>query len=351
MQKENKARINCYSVERIDLAKYDNFVSKYGVIQQSSQWLKSRISKHCYPFVVMVENSREILGACGILYSKAFSNFLTGKFIIPGSPTLNDNINDKEKILEFLFSKIDEESKRRNVISIEWNTLWSQWKYKDILEKHNYQIKELKAWILNITNDEKEIYKKISSSHKRWINRAEKKYHITIYESNDVFSFYKLWKETYKRRNKNLAASTLRNLEQLYEFLAPKGMARIIFARKDNSLLCGNFVLYLGDTIYYLHGGSISGQRYGAPHLLHWNLIKNGIQKGHKYYHFGGSWSKYSDRVRKKHAMGIDEFKRRFGAIPITFYCGDKILSPFRHILHKKIRSLYYLYSNFLKKR
>ncbi len=326
-------------MDKINVSRYDDFVLKNGVIQQSSQWLKSQTNKHHYPLVIIVETPEKILGVVGIIYSKIFSSFLVGRFIIPGNPIIDKDIKNKKDIIELLFNEIDKEAKKRRVISIEWDTLWSKWEHRDVLKKYGYQIKELNGWILELTKKE-EVYEKMSSSHKRWINKASKE-NIKIYESNDLYSFYKLWRETYKRKGKNLPLSAFRDLKKIHTFLSSRNVVKIFFAEKEGRLLCGNFMLYYGDTIYYLHGGSISGQKYGAPHLLHWTLIKDGIQKGYKYYYFGGSWTKYSDENSKKQAEGINEFKRRFGAIPKTFYCGNKIISPFRKMYFEKMITFY----------
>lgn len=330
-------KTQCFNANEINKAEWNNFVSKGGTIFSSFEWVQMQADSRHEPLFFVVEDRDEIRAACAILNIKFISNFLIGKFIIQGNPIVKSNLNNYTQVVDLLFKCIEEEARKRHVISIEWNTLWSQWKDKDNLMRYGYQIKELRGWILDISGGE-EVYRKVSSSHKRQKNNAEKKYNVNIYESDDVHSFYRLWHETYRRAGKDLQLSSLEYLNRIYNFLAPKGMARIFFAEKDNQLLCGNLMLYYGNMVYYLHGGSISGKRYGASHLLHWKLIQEGMRK-YKYYHFGGSWAEYLNEKSKEQSKNINEFKIRFGASVKTFYCGSKVMSPFKEMLYKKIIS------------
>jgi len=90
--------------------------------------------------------------------------------------------------------------------------------------------------------------------------------------------------------------------------------------------------LYFGDTAYYWHGGSVTGERYGASHLLHWSVIRDS-RESYLRYHMGGSRLDYENEEVRKQAEGIDTFKRLWGAQAHDFYRGRKVLRPFAHRL------------------
>lgn len=332
-------KANVIAIDKIDKMEWNNFVSKEGTIFSSFEWVQIQADSRHEPLFFVVEDRDEIRAACAILNIKFISNFLIGKFIIQGNPIIKSNLNNYTQVVDLLFKSIEEEARKRHVISIEWNTLWSQWKDKDSLVKYGYQIRELGGWILDISGSEEEVYRRLRPSYKSLKNQAMKKHNVTTFESDDIYSMYKLWQETYRRAGKNLHSSTLRNLEQVYQNVGSKGMAKIVLGKRFDQLLCGAFILYHGDTMYYWHAGRISSERYGASHLLQWNLIKEGIELGYKYYHMGGSWTEYPDEENKQQAEGINMFKRGFGASVKTFYCGSKVMSPFKEMLYKKIIS------------
>ena len=151
------------------------------------------------------------------------------------------------------------------------------------------------------------------------------KYNIKIQESREIDSFFGLWKETFKRAGKK-PPLTLSYVSRIYDTLAPRNMAKIYYAARDDQVLAGNLMLYWRDTAYFLFGGSISGEKYGAPHLLHWTLIQNAARDGYAYYHMGGSWKHYENKNTAERIKGVDEFKRRFGISPTTSCWGKKIL-------------------------
>lgn len=325
--------VNVLTIDKINKIKWNNFVAKYGVIQQSYEWLDNQIGRFREMLFFVVEDEQEILAACGVINQKIFSNFLNGKFIIQGSPTIKSDIHNSNKVANLLFKKIDTEAKKKKKIWLEWYDLWSQWSDERILKENNFELMKLGGWILDLSKDEVELWNNLRSSPKRGIKKAVKN-NIKIYESDDIELFHNLWCETYKRKGKKAGGSE--HLKRIYN-LSKKGLVKLYLAEYDGQVLCGNLMLFFGDTVYYLHGGSITGDKYGAPHLLHWELIKHGKKLGHKYYHFGGTWYEYYDEVSQKQAENINEFKRRFGAKLNTFWCGYKVYSPIRKKLLEKV--------------
>jgi len=335
------------TIDKITKTKWNDFVAKYGVIQQSYEWLENQIGRFREILFFVVEDEQEILAACGVINQKIFSNFLSGKFIIQGSPTTKNDINNSNKVANLLFKKIDAEAKKRKIISLEWYDLWSQWSNEKILKENNFELMKLGGWILDLSKDEEELWNNLRSSPKRGIKKAVKN-NIKVYESDNIELFHNLWCETYTRKGKK--AGAIDSLKRVYN-LSKEGLVKLYLAKYDGQVLCGNLMLFFGDTAYYLHGGSITGEKYGAPHLLHWELIKQAKKCGYKYYHFGGTWYEYPDEVNQKQAEGINEFKRRFGANLNTFWCGYKVYSPIlKKVLEKVLEPSFNIALRFVRR-
>lgn len=324
-----------FDLNTVDKNKWSDFILKEGNIFSTLEFLESVLTiGGMTPLLICLQEGPEILGACILLYYKVYTNRFMEIMGILGQPVIKKDAPDPKGIVKLLFSKIEEEARKRNSLFIqwafpEWLVCWSQWSDCVSLVQQGYHVNQVNGWILDIDRDLTDIFKNMSSSHKRWIHYAREKHDIEVSESKDVESFYSLWKETFKRANRKPPLD-LEFIKKMYHVLGHKKIARIYYAAKGDQLLCSNFMLYWGKTAYFLFGGSISGERYGAPHALHWNLIKNAKNEGYQFYHFGGSWRHYRDKAIENRIRAIDEFKRRFGVKPKEFYWGRKSLVPRR---------------------
>lgn len=98
-------------------------------------------------------------------------------------------------------------------------------------------------------------------------------------------------------------------------------------------------VIFYGDTVTYLHGGSGDLHRdVMAPYLLQWEQIKAAKERGYTKYDFGGvslntanSW------------QGITKFKTGFSPQTLpTMYSGtyDIVLAPFSYTVYRVLQKV-----------
>jgi len=97
----------------------------------------------------------------------------------------------------------------------------------------------------------------------------------------------------------------------------------------------GAIVSFFGNRATYLHGASdYESRKFMAPHLLHWEIIKQAKKQGIKYYDLGGVALKTAD---KNHPwQGISKFKQGFGGEYIE-YVGtlDYVTNPLWYMIYK----------------
>jgi len=127
--------------------------------------------------------------------------------------------------------------------------------------------------------------------------------------------FYELLQQTAKRNNFKLhPAEHYRNILKI---LGAGNLANLIIARYQNQTVAANLITFLGDTAYYLHGGSVYKNRsLMAPYLLHWQTILEARRRGLKYYNLGG----VSLHSNKQTAWaGLTKFKLGFGGQVIKY--------------------------------
>lgn len=131
--------------------------------------------------------------------------------------------------------------------------------------------------------------------------------------------FYRLLTETARRDKFHLHSATY--YRKMIETLRTRDSApgtraasvSIFTARHDKSILAAALVLSFGGTTTYLHGASSDAKRnLMAPHLLHWEIIKQAKRDGCRSYDFWG----IAPPDQPNHPWaGITRFKMGFSAL------------------------------------
>jgi lipid II:glycine glycyltransferase (peptidoglycan interpeptide bridge formation enzyme) len=109
----------------------------------------------------------------------------------------------------------------------------------------------------------------------------------------------------------------------------------IFLAEHEGDVLAAAYVVYHGDTAYYLHGGSADAKKnLMAPHLLHFRALQAARAVGMKHYDFGGV---KTDDVGGDWE-GITRFKLGFSAtaVPIRYPgCYDIVIDAKRYKIYQ----------------
>ena len=125
----------------------------------------------------------------------------------------------------------------------------------------------------------------------------------------------------------------------------------------DGKLLAGESIAFFSQWAYYLHGASSSEHReLMAPHLLHWEIMREAKRRGCTKYDLWGVVGN-GPRLRSgKNALqttnyklpdhswsGITKFKTGFAPdVPLTYYPGtfDVVLRPWEYKLYRLAQRL-----------
>ncbi|MCX6745896.1 MAG: peptidoglycan bridge formation glycyltransferase FemA/FemB family protein [Candidatus Parcubacteria bacterium] len=161
--------------------------------------------------------------------------------------------------------------------------------------------------MLDLTKSEAEILAGMHQKTRYNIRLAEKKgVKLVECQAEQFPIFYDLLLDTFRRKSKNLY-----NRNYYYQ-LYHDHLAKIFCAEYQGNILCANMVLFFGDTVTYLHGGSSQADKnIMAPHLLQWETIKKAKGLGYKYYDFWG--------IDEKKWPGVTRFKKGFGGFEVDY--------------------------------
>lgn len=262
--------------------------------------------------------SGEGFSAHGIVHTLPF----IGQYLyIPRGPQVG--IENQESEIKRGMQKLLEEAKKRGMkwvrIDPETEEILQEIKKsvpcKVVHAAHDMQPREIFKVALSLS--EAELLAQMKSKTRYNIRLAEKR-GVQVFETREQkyrAAFLDLITATSGR--KGITAHSRDYYEHFFAAF-PEGMCRLFVAEYQGEVLVANLVLFYGDTVTYLHGGSSDQHRdVMAPYLLQWEQIKVAKKEGYHWYDFGGiktteansSWS------------GITKFKTGFapGATPTTF--------------------------------
>jgi len=169
------------------------------------------------------------------------------------------------------------------------------------------QVQPIKTLLLDLSKSEEELLEQMHQKTRYNIRLAEKKgVKLVLSKSEEFPKFYDLIVDTYRRKAKELHSRTY------YQKLYQDSLAKIYFAEFEDRILCANMVIFYGDTVTYLHGGSSHDDKnIMAPHFLQWEQIKLAKAQGYKFYDFWGI-----DEIKWP---GVTRFKKGFGGFEVDY--------------------------------
>ena len=314
-----------YNLETINKAKWNKMAIEKSVACQIYEWALANNSITNEPLFMVAMDKGEWVG--GWLIFRHRIPFFSS-INIPSEPLIVDKIRSKT-ITKILWEEIE----RKNPVYIQWLSYAnSRWKDAQFLKEKGFnKIIKYGSHILDIDKTEEDLWRGLNKKHRNVIRKAEKM-DIVTEESNDIKCYHLLSEESYKKSGGK--GPSYNRLKRIYTYLNPKGMCRVFFAKKDDKIVAGAFMLLCGNRITYLHGATCKNPPTGAANFLHWKMIRLFKTEGFRLYDFGGA-SLNVDKDTK--GRGISRFKERFGGELETFYGGYKVYSPIRKRLLEKV--------------
>ncbi len=168
--------------------------------------------------------------------------------------------------------------------------------------------------LLDLTKPEQEILSQMHAKTRYNIHLAEK-YGVVVKEDKSdqsIKEFLNLLCQTAKREGfkPHSADYYYRMLKFNHDF------SRLYLAKYRGQTVAAYIVIYFGGVATYVHGASSRQYKQAmAPHLLHWEIIKQAKERGFQFYDFWG--------ISEKNWPSLTRFKSSFGgqrvAYPGTF--------------------------------
>lgn len=166
------------------------------------------------------------------------------------------------------------------------------------------------TWVIDLSQDEDEIFKNFSETTRRQINKIKKEnYKIRVAESTqkDLDIYYNMHCETYKRTG--VPPHPKKYFEDIFFKIMPQGLNRILFLEKDNKVIAAQNTLFFKGSCVYWTGASIDEKDNGANRYLFYLQMIFAKQNGFKYYEVGEAFP----HIKSGKLKGLNDFKKSFG--------------------------------------
>lgn len=204
---------------------------------------------------------------------------------------------------------------------------------QDLLEfgfRQAKAVQPVQTLLLDLTKSEEDLSLDLHQKTRYNIRLAQKR-GVRVRQSispDELDHFYNLIANTYERKGINVY-----NKDYYEKIIKMITDAQLFLAEYQGKILCANLVLFYGDTVTYLHGGSSEEDKnIMAPHLLQWQTITQAKKLGYKYYDFWG--------IDAFKWPGVTRFKKGFGGFEYEY--------PGAYEL--KIKGLHYVLYNLVKR-
>lgn len=349
-------KLNFIINSEIDDKKWDDFVDAHpqsNIFQTSSMFKVFQKTKGYRPFRFWAFDAKtqKVLGVLlGTLVRE--KEGLMGKFstraVIQGGPLVS-NINPA--IVNALIRAFDETVQRQAI----WCEIWNMADTKETrlniknygqvsldaeISAENYHFEDHLNFLIDLTQTEVELWRKMSSTRKQNLHHAEK-FQVKIVEAKSerqIKIFYKLLQETYIRAKLPLVNASL--FYAIFRILVPRRMAKFFLAEHNRRYISAFLALNYQNRIYNWYAGTDS-QKYNLyPNsFLVWEAIKWGQKNHFTIFDFGGAG-------KPNVPYGPREFKRQFGGELTNFGRLIRVYSPWKyHFAHLGLKVYQWLMS------
>jgi len=159
-----------------------------------------------------------------------------------------------------------------------------------------------------------ENWKMLSKNHRRNVRLAQKRGVIVekAIQLDQIKVFYCILVENYK--NFGTPIFPWKFLENIWKYLASKGLATLLLAKHNGQIIGGHLLLHSHDTLISKYSACRRQFLKLYPfYALYWEAIRVGIEKNLSFFNLGAT---------HKENIGLMEFKTRWGAenYPVYFY-------------------------------
>jgi lipid II:glycine glycyltransferase (peptidoglycan interpeptide bridge formation enzyme) len=342
-----------------DRTSWDDLVvtSTGGNILQSYQWGQFRSELDWHPARVALGPGDRLVAGAQIL----FRTTPLGKLAyVPRGPVLAPG---QEELLPELLAALHRFAREQGAMALKIEPDWpDNLGMSNRLRAMGYRpapaMQPRSTTVLDLTDDDRRLRAALSPRTRHNVGYATRRgVEVTWEDAASLPVFYDLLQQTSQRHH--FPIRPLAYYEHLWRHLAINSQVRLAVARYEGQPLSAALLLTMGQSAYYMYGGSSSAHRgLPASDLLQWEAIRWARSAGYTTYDFWGIPDEVgrqasrrasegeADEPVSRHLWGVYHYKRGFGG-RLVRYLGayDYVFAPRRYWLWRvavpRVRALW----------
>lgn len=311
--------------EAEDRKKCNSFVQKHplGTIHQLYEWgeFQAKSAGRDKFWTLYLKGDKGELKGVALIIRQTLP-FGKSWLYCPRGPLIDYSNKDQ---VSALFARIKELAKQENAVFFRFDpphlkgTKIHLKGVKGVKKAHAHYQPE-STLIVDLTPSEDEILKQMKPKGRYNIKIATK-HDISIKESENIETFYNIFKETTTRDH--FSGHPLKYYQDMMQSLGTD-RAKLFLAYYNKRPLAGAIIIYFGDTATYYFGASSNENRNTmAPYLLHWHIMRDAKKREYKKYDLFGI---APEGVKKHHWSGVTDFKLKFGGQRVNYVDAQEII-------------------------
>lgn len=337
--------------QNVSSAEWDKFLlaQPYTIFVQSSAYTNfyQSMGEEGVIWGVYNEANELVAGSVVISVHARRGNF----WLLPYGPVISALVSESERapIFSFLAEKLKQEAKVKGLDFVRISPFFKNTD-QSILSalrlsravRSPLHILAENTWLLDISESEDDLLKKMDKNHRNLIRRCEKdgvRVEVTT-DPEAVEEFNQMHDVTVKRHHFHRFPSGYVRKE--FNALSPHNAAVIKAYLPDGTLDSVGIFMFYGSMSCYRHAASLmSDKRLPTSYAVQWAAIKEAKKRGCTVHNF---WGVAPANADKNHPFyGITHFKKGFGGFEFDLIpCHDLPVSPKYYLtwIIEKIRSI-----------
>lgn len=330
---------------------YNKFIASHpkGHILQSYEWGEIKAKTGWKPFYLLIEQDDKPIAAITIL-KRSIPVIKKAIFYAPRGPVAD--IHDEE-LLKFIWQEIAKLAHKEGAIFLKLDPdISSEDKlFYEILARQGFKPAEGKegfegvqpkyVFRLDISPSKETLFANMHTKTRYNVRLAEKKGVIIKNEctKQDLIAFYDILRVTAERDR--FLVRGYKYFEDIWDYLVPKGYAKLFMAEFEGKPIAGTLAFMLGDKAWYIYGASANEYRNVMPnYLLQWTMIQWAHDNNCTMYDFRGVPGNLTE---ENPLYGLFKFKKGFNG-EYTEFIGefDLVFSPFFYWFWNTFEPFYY---------
>ena len=286
---------------------------------------------HPLQFNFLVQDKDRILAICPLQWHKG-SMVIDSTVMGPAGPAFHKDIDDRERtrVMQFIAAhckEILQQTQSYGVKAIRFflpplsQTNLNSWEsMENPLLKFGFKDISTQTRIINLDQDEENIFKGFTKGHRSAIHKAEK-FPMDIYLAagqKDIDDYYRLHVETYTRTG--VPPHPKPYFDAIWRYMGTKGTSKIFMGRLNGEVIAGtNIAAFNLASLYWTGAYGKKALEIEAGKLIQWTAIRWAKENGFHWHEVGEVFPQES---KSSKLGGLTTYKSGFGGDTHLFIKG-----------------------------